>query len=58
MKTTHLSGPRTVRDCVFTYGSTSEPVAKATDYSRAWWFAVGLCCAAAAVVITLTGPAT
>lgn len=54
MKNTHLSGPRSMRDCVFTYGSTSEPVAKVPGYGVVWWLAVCACCAAAAVVIVLS----
>lgn len=57
MKQTHLSTPRTLRDCEFTYGSTSGPAAKSTAYSALWWAAISLCCVAAAAVIALTGPA-
>lgn len=57
MKASYYQTPRTLRDSVFTYGSTTEPVARQAGYSLLWWFLVVVTAVGGALLTIFTGPA-
>ena len=58
MKPSHATTPRSLRECNFTTGYTTQPVGRRdTGYGTVWWAIVTLCAIAGFVLVVTTGPA-